>query len=144
MKDTIDLSSIMEKKRIITSDMVGIIKELKSINIPKRSDIIQRFYLQDLEKYKDFGAHIEEGMNSSKKQGNQVVQNKSNKEIIELLLGKLSDDKDANNLILKQIFSKIKTISNEDKKVLMMTLVDSKPEEIRKSLEDILKIFLDT
>ena len=55
---------------------------------------------------------------------------------------KISENKKKNKKILEEIFIQINEIDEDDKSVLLTTLTEADEELIRKSIIDIIKVFI--
>ena len=120
-------------------ELQSLINQLNVETIPSREELIKADYVKKLEEF---------GIIKTRKKGMQSAvldeksqSNKSIQEFIQSLLAQITGNKKENLKIIREIFSHLEGIEDEDKEVLISTLSEANSDTIKKSILDIISAF---
>ncbi|MHA1729085.1 MAG: hypothetical protein ACTSWY_10175 [Promethearchaeota archaeon] len=127
----------------IKDELDKLLKEMNIEGIPTRNELIGELYFRKLGE----NEFIVDGLLKERSEilkSTGKTKSKSKPAKIKLLLEQLEEGMDSNkkNELLKKIFKLITDISDDDKKVLLNSLIDEDVNQIKKSIGEILSVFL--
>jgi Skp family chaperone for outer membrane proteins len=125
----------------IHKELENLINQLNTDNIPSRDDLIKIDYTKRLEEFDIIKDRPRKRANQNNAIDEKSHINKSLQEVVQSLLSELSTNKKKNLTIIRDVFTHIEGIEEDDKEVLINSLSDANVDMIKKSISDIISAF---